>query len=92
MRTASVSELKAHLSRHLREARDGDEIQILHRGVPIARIVPPAESWSEFRQRLIDKGILRPGTGNFDEILKRPPIRVSTSIVEAILEDREDRV
>ncbi len=92
MRTASVSELKARLSRYLREARDGGEIQILRRGVPIARIVPPEPNRDADRQRLIASGTIRPGTGNSRAALKRPPIKLPTSIVAAILEEREGRI
>jgi prevent-host-death family protein len=36
MTTVSVSELKAHLSRYLREVRRGGEVQVLDRGRPVA--------------------------------------------------------
>ena len=39
MKTASVTELKANLSSYLRMVRRGSEVQILERGVPIARLV-----------------------------------------------------
>ena len=42
MSTASVSELKANLSRHLREVRRGGEVEVLDCGAPVARLVPPA--------------------------------------------------
>ncbi|MDD9980998.1 MAG: type II toxin-antitoxin system prevent-host-death family antitoxin [Gammaproteobacteria bacterium] len=36
MTTASVSDLKANLSRYLREVRRGGEVQILDRGAPVS--------------------------------------------------------
>lgn len=39
MKTVSVSDLKAHLSRYLRMVRRGSEVQVSDRGVPIARLV-----------------------------------------------------
>ncbi|HEY7514112.1 MAG TPA: type II toxin-antitoxin system prevent-host-death family antitoxin, partial [Vicinamibacteria bacterium] len=38
MTRVSVTDLKAHLSRYLREVRRGGEVQILERGVPVARL------------------------------------------------------
>jgi prevent-host-death family protein len=41
MITVPISDLKADLSRHLREVRRGGEIQVLERGTPVARLVTP---------------------------------------------------
>ena len=93
MQTASVSELKANLSRYLREVRRGGEIQVLDRGTPVARLVPLAESQDDDRQRLIAAGILRPGKGNGRVFLERPPLQVpGVNLSGALQEDREDRV
>jgi len=95
MKTVSVSELKAHLSRYLREVRRGGEVQILDRGVPIARLgpLPPAAKGSgeAERQRLIQAGILRAGTGRADAVLDAEPLDLPTSLLDALAEDREDR-
>ena len=40
MTTVSISELKANLSRYVREVRRGGEVQVLDRGAPVARLVP----------------------------------------------------
>ena len=40
MKQVRVSELKTHLSEHLREAEAGTVIEVLDRARPIARIVP----------------------------------------------------
>ena len=91
MPTASVSELKANLSRYLREVRRGGEVEVLDRGTPVARLVPPASSQDDDRQRLIAAGVLRPGGGNAAIILEKPPLKLPVSILEALDEDREDR-
>jgi prevent-host-death family protein len=93
MKSVSVSELKAKLSRYLREVRRGSEIQVVDRGVPIARItpLPPTESGDAARQRLIQAGIIRPGTGDASWILSQPPLKLSSSLLEALDEEREDR-
>ena len=93
MATASVSELKTNLSRYLREVRRGGVVQVLDRGVPVARLVPLAasEDGGAF-ERLIRAGLLRPGTGNAAAILDEPPLETPTSLAEALIEDRSDRL
>ena len=96
MSRASVTELKAKLSRYLREVRRGGEVEILDRGVPIARLtgirVFDDASGEERRARLIRSGVLRQGTSDISEVIKEPPLAVSTSILEALEEERTDRL
>lgn len=97
MKTASVTELKAHLSRYLAMVKRGSEVQILERGVPIARL-----SAVEGRPRGADKlrldrlaraGILRRGTGDLRWVLREPPVAARRAELSLALdEDREDRV
>ena len=95
MKTVSVSELKTHLSRYLREVRRGGEVQILDRGVPVARLTslpPSGEGHDEdHRERLIRAGILRPGSGSALEALDAEPLVLPTSLLDALAEEREDR-
>lgn len=96
MTRVSVSNLKAHLSRYLREVRRGGEVQILERGVPVARLtalpVAPSGKDDERRERLVRAGLLRPGIGDSSGILKRPPLRLPTSLSASLAEERADRV
>lgn len=93
MSTISVSELKADLNRYLREARYGGEVQVLDQGTPIARLVPPAPGDDlEVRERLIAQGVLRPGSGSAVAVLEEPPLELPVSILEALYEDRSDRL
>ena len=93
MSTASVSELKANLSRYLREVRRGGEVEVLDRGAPVARLVPPAEGRGQrIRERLIGDGLVKPGTGSAAVILESPPLALPVSISEALAEDRADRL
>lgn len=96
MKTASVSELKAHLSRFLRDVRRGDEVQVLDRGRPIARLVglthDRRESGAEQRDALVRAGVLRPGTGSVAEFLQQEPLRLETDLRGAVDDDRADRV
>jgi prevent-host-death family protein len=94
MTRVSVSELKANLSKYLREVKRGGEVQVLDRGVPVARLTAlsvAAASGDQRRERLIRDGIVIPGSGDASAVLERPPVKVGASILEALLEDREDR-
>jgi prevent-host-death family protein len=95
MKTVSVSELKTHLSRYLREVRRGGEVQILDRGVPVARLSPlpayPSGEDEEHRCRLIEAGVLRPGSGQALDVLDTEPLELPGGLLGALTEDREDR-
>ncbi|GIW39458.1 MAG: hypothetical protein KatS3mg076_0035 [Candidatus Binatia bacterium] len=97
MKSVSVSELKAHLSRYIRRVQRGGEVEIVHRGVPVARLVGieargPAPDRRR-RQRLIALGILRPGRGGASAVLEQEPIELKgAGISEALEEEREDRL
>ena len=43
MTTVSITDLQSNLAHYLREVRRGEEIQVLDRGTPIARIAPPED-------------------------------------------------
>ena len=92
MSSVSVSDLKANLSRYLREVRRGGEIQVLDRGNPVARLVPPAIVGDGQRERLISAGVLRPGEGDSAAILQELPLELQTSLSEALDQDRADRL
>jgi prevent-host-death family protein len=93
----SVSQLKAQLSRYLREVRRGGEVEVLDRGVPVARLVGIAQASGasadddERRARLIRSGVLRPGTGDASEILKLPLLEIPGGLLGALEEERRDR-
>lgn len=96
MKTVSVSELKTHLSRYLRSVRRGGEVQVLDRGVPVARLtglspLPEGED-REFRERLIRAGVLRPGGGDSSALLEKPPLELPVSLLEALDDERTDRL
>ena len=62
MRIAKISELKARLSAHIEYVKQGEEVLILDRNTPVARLVPAglSEDQSDREARLIAKGILIP--------------------------------
>ena len=95
MQTVSISELKAHLSQYLKQVRNGSEIQILDRGVPVAKLtnIPaPEVDDAQRRDRLLRTGLLRAGGGDITGPLRAQPISVDASIGEALDEDRQDRL
>jgi len=100
MKTASVSDLKANLSRYLRLVRRGSEVQILDRGIPVARLVGLAGSPAspnphdeERLDRLVKAGLLRRGSGDVRAVLSEPPIVVAgADLRRALDEDRGDRL
>ena len=94
MRTVSVSELKAKLSQYLREVQRGGEVQVLDRGVPVARLVrsAPTNDHDAHRSQLISSGLLRPGTGDAISFLKLKPLQLKGGLSNALRDEREDRV
>jgi prevent-host-death family protein len=95
MTTVSVSELKAHLSRYLREVRRGGEVQVLDRGRPVARLTgihdASTSPQDEHRASLIRAGILRPGTAAAASVLDQAPLELPSDLRRAVDEDRDDR-
>ena len=94
MASVAITELKAQLAKYLRMAQRGVEVQVLERGVPIARLVAmPAAGESEGAglERLVRAGIVRRGSGGAAALLARR-IQANTKLLDAVVEDREDRV
>lgn len=101
MKTASVTTFRTHLSRILDAVRGGEEVEILKRGVPIARLVPVRPSteaaegclppWLERQRRA---GVVRVGTLKpVAEILRGFPPRsrpLDNAAVDAILDERRE--
>ena len=92
-RTATVVNLKARLSEHLRLVKAGHEVVITERNVPVARLVPldDRERQSTRRLRLTRAGMLTPGSGRLPAALKRPPSGAhdDASVVDALLSERD---
>jgi prevent-host-death family protein len=62
MRTAKISELKAKLSAHIEYVKRGEEVLILDRNTPVAKLVSPGSmgDYDERTRRLIARGVLTP--------------------------------
>ena len=93
MANVPITELKAHLAKYLRMVQRGVEVQVLDRGVPVARLVPmprAVDSEDEAVERLVRAGIVRRGSGRMRGLL---PLRVDVAprLLEALDSEREDR-
>ena len=94
MKSVSISDLKANLSRYIRAVRRGDEVQVVDRGVPVARLVPLARTRgadADRLARLVRSGVIRAGTAEPVGLLDEPPIRIEGSLSEALAADRRAR-
>jgi prevent-host-death family protein len=87
----AVAELKDRLSHYLRIVVRGETVTILDRGRPIAQITP-IRSADDALRRLAAEGLVRlPLRKVPRDFWRRPLAKASRSVVEALLEDREDR-
>lgn len=94
MRTVNVADLKNGLSKYLREVRGGEEILIKDRNMPIAKIVPLADTDDLDAETLalVAAGKLRPGKGKLPESFwSTPAPRIPLKrLVAAVVADREE--
>jgi antitoxin (DNA-binding transcriptional repressor) of toxin-antitoxin stability system len=95
MRTAKISELKAKLSAHIQYVKNGEEVLVLDRNIPVARLVPAGPSVGEDArmQRLIAKGIITPPKMPRPEgfRLPRPAGRmISDQVMERVWREERD--
>jgi len=94
MKHAAVSTLKATLSARLAKVKAGDEVLVVERGKPIAKLVPLSNDAheNESLRDLARAGLVRLGTGKLPAgfwKLPRPKDRHSRGL-NALLEDRAE--
>jgi prevent-host-death family protein len=95
MRTVNIGELKNQLSGYLQYVKNGEEVVIRDRSVPVARILPfrQGSRWEQEAQ-LVASGALKMPEQEMDwnEFFHSPAGDVSQEItVEAAIESRGDR-
>jgi prevent-host-death family protein len=83
MKKAGIAEFKARLSEYLRAVRGGQEVTIVDRNQPVARVLPYRAS-----------GVLtvREPTGTYRKlgaVPLPPPVRLKVDPVALLLEDRQ---
>jgi len=97
MKAVGVRELKAHLSRYLREVRAGEVILVTDRGHVVAELRAPgpattAESEADRAlRRLADTGALRIGEAHDKHVYQKSPLRARSGTARTLLgEEREE--
>jgi prevent-host-death family protein len=85
MKRVAISELKSHLSEHIRAAEAGEVIEIMDRARPVARVVPIERDAS-----LLE---LIPAESSFASVRDVRPqsARIAMSSLEALRRDRGGR-
>lgn len=91
----TISQAKAQLSRYLRSVERGEEVVILDRDRPVARLVGVrADAQVPGGPGLLQMekdGLVRRGSGKrVEALLTRPPGK-GAGVLEALLSEREDR-
>lgn len=94
MKSVNIAELKNRLSSYLTEVRGGEEILVRDRNLPIARIVPLAQSPGQDDEllTLAAQGKLRLGKGPIDDSFwELPAPRIPPeSLRQALEQDRDE--
>ncbi len=95
MKTVNIGELKNQLSGYLQYVKNGEEIVVRDRSVPVARILPfrQGPGWDHEAQ-LVASGALKMPEEEIDwnEFFLSPAGNVTTKIaVEVAIESRGDR-
>jgi len=95
MSSVNITELKNNLSQYLRQVRQGEEILIRDRRLPIAKIVPlsGADGADAETLALVAAGKLRLGKGRLPKSFwSMPGPRIGMRrVVAAVVSDREER-
>jgi prevent-host-death family protein len=98
MKTVNIAELKNRLSTYVRFAKNGEEVVIRDRNLPVAKLVPfEAGDATEEELQLVAEGKMklperRLTEAELDEIWKTPPTRKlkGRKAIEALLADRDE--
>jgi prevent-host-death family protein len=98
MKPVNLTELRTHLSAYLRLVRSGEEIVVVSRGEPVARILPIPTSISEEERQLVAAGVLKLPEKEvknwkkfWDDFFARPGANLSQEeAIKAVLDEREE--
>jgi prevent-host-death family protein len=84
----AITDLRAHLSDWLERAREGTEVIITDRGLPIARLL--GLSTTSAIERLTAEGVIgRPGRANRPAASGRPRPRSRRPVADRVSEQRD---
>lgn len=95
MKTVNIADLKNRLSSYLQLVRNGEEVIVRDRDLPIARISPyPATEISENERQLVASGAMKlpeRGRTDWDKFWAMPSANLSEeAAIRAVLEEREE--
>lgn len=85
MAQVSISDLKSHLSEHLRRAEAGEVIEVMDRARPIAKVVPIGSDGAALE--------LIPAERSFASVrsVRLPPATLPMSSLDALRQERGSR-
>ncbi|MEE8583494.1 MAG: type II toxin-antitoxin system prevent-host-death family antitoxin [Acidobacteriota bacterium] len=84
-----IREIKANLSRYLKQVKAGASVVVTERGKPVARILPIGESAQKRARDLVAAGLVSWNGEKFVPPEIRPAVRGGKTVAELLLEDRE---
>jgi len=84
MLAVRIAELKARLTAHLREVRQGRTVTVMDRNTPIARIVPYENEGVPCTVR-----VPMPGAPEIQEVLLPPRLHIQSDVVDLLLRERQ---
>jgi prevent-host-death family protein len=94
MRTVNIAKLKDQLSKYLALARNGDEVVIRDRNLPVAKLVPFSTEWADAQElQLAAAGKLRLPSAplSLKQLSKIPTGTVrGRKAVQALLAERDE--
>ena len=92
MKRVSISELKNQLSAYLQSVRGGETVVVYDRSRPVARIDRVADQDDEDRVAQLQRtGQLAPPVDPLPlDLLRSPAPRASKSVLNALIEEREE--
>lgn len=88
-RTIGIRELKAQLSSHVKEVKEGATLVITDRGEPVARLVPVASPLESKVQQLLESGNAAWSGRKLSPVVPTVPVRGPKMVSELLLEDRD---
>ncbi len=95
MKTVNIGELKNQLSGYLQYVKNGEEVVVRDRNVPVARILPfrQGSDWDQEAQLVASGAMKMPEEEmDWDEFFRTPAGNVQQEIaVAAVIDSRGDR-
>ncbi|HEY0782085.1 MAG TPA: prevent-host-death family protein [Thermoanaerobaculia bacterium] len=87
--SVGVRELRQYLTRYLRRVANGETLQVLDRGKPVALLAPLPEH-QDVVDRLIAAGRMKPARLDLADLEYPPETATSISVSEALQELRDE--